>query len=81
MCRDESNGNTTFLETQNRKLEITGLQPNNVYALSVRGSNSQGLGSSSQEVKVKTLSNEGLEPANVSAVSLNSSVRKILTNL
>ena len=72
--RDQRGGQTLYLDSQVQKVNIYGLQPRHVYVVGVTPYNSNKLGAAGREVTVTTLSNEGLQPANVSAVALNSSV-------
>ncbi|KAK7497852.1 hypothetical protein BaRGS_00010986 [Batillaria attramentaria] len=72
--REEKSGNLVFLDTQGRKLDVYGLRPNSTYYVNIRGYISNRMGAPSKDVKVNTLSNEGLQPANVSAVALNASM-------
>ncbi|GFN78014.1 netrin receptor dcc, partial [Plakobranchus ocellatus] len=57
--------------------ELYGLEHNTVYLIGVIAGTAGGLGEAGPEVKVQTLTNERLEPVNVSAVFLNSSVIEV----
>ena len=72
--QQRNSGQTRYLDTQGLKQDIYGLQPRHHYVISVTPYNSHKLGTAGREVTVVTLSNEGLQPANVSAMALNSSV-------
>lgn len=72
--REDHIANAQVRDTRSKKIELSSLRPNQTYAISVRAGNSYGFGDASPEIKVQTLTNEGLQPANVSAVALNSSV-------
>ncbi|XP_025079430.1 neogenin-like [Pomacea canaliculata] len=72
--REDHIANAQVRDTRSKKIELSSLRPNQTYAISVRAGNSYGFGDASPEIKVQTLTNEGLQPANVSAVALNSSI-------
>ncbi|XP_046582753.1 neogenin-like isoform X1 [Haliotis rubra] len=62
------------VNTTSRRLEIGDLHPNLTYTMSVRAINTHGVGKISPQVEARTLPNTDLQPANVSAVALNSSM-------
>ncbi|XP_071115945.1 neogenin-like [Haliotis cracherodii] len=62
------------VNTTSRHLEIGDLHPNLTYTMSVRAINTHGVGKISPQVEARTLPNTDLQPANVSAVALNSSM-------
>ena len=67
-------GQTRYLDAQGQKQDIHSLLPREQYLISVTPYTTHQLGDTGRDVLVSTLSNEGLQPANVSAVALNSSV-------